>query len=52
MIEAFVILVLLAFLWPLFIIPITGVCILWAFVTDVYNRAHGRRYDPQLREYK
>ena len=42
----------LAIFWPVLLIPLTGLLLVGAFIQDIYNRAHGRRYDPQLREYK
>ena len=42
----------LAIFWPLLLIPLTGLILIGAFIQDVYNWARGRRYDPQLQEYK
>lgn len=53
MIEIIVIALLLALLWPLFIIPITLGCIVYAFFQDVWNIGiKGRTYNPQECQYE
>ena len=49
--DIVVLVVFVGIFWPLLYIPLFILIAIGAFIQDVWNRLHGRRYDAFAQEY-